>query len=494
MLLSALLKDLEYTGTCPQAEISDIIIDSRRVRPGCAFVCLRGSSVDSHQYAAQAAKDGAAVIFAEYPVEADAPVLLVPDTRRALALLSAAFFGHPARRLTTIGITGTKGKTTTSYMIRSILEAAGHKVGMIGTIGVVIGGDTIPINNTTPESYDVQRYLKQMADAGCDFCVMEVSSIGLKAHRVDGILFDAGLFTNFSPDHIGGSEHQDMEEYLYCKSLLFRQCRIGVINVDDQSHEGVLAGHTCTVETYGFSEKAGLRASNDHLVSQPGYLGAGFTMAGQLEGEVRVCIPGTFSVYNALAAAAVCRLFGAALPEIQKGLDTVKVKGRVEPVPVPGNYTLLIDYAHNAVSMENILGTLREYHPKRLVCLFGAGGNRPKIRRYEMGEVCGNMADLSVITADNSRFENVMDIIADIKTGMAKTDGRYVIIPDRRDAIRYCLENAREGDIIVLAGKGHEDYQEIEGVKHHFDEREVVAEILRTRETGPRIQPEEESL
>lgn len=494
MLLSALLTDLTYTGDYPSVEISDIIIDSRRVKPGCAFVCLRGSAVDSHQYAAQAAKDGAAVIFAEYPVEADAPVLLVPDTRRALALLSAAFFGHPARRLTTIGITGTKGKTTTSYMIRSILEAAGHKVGMIGTIGVVIDGKTIPINNTTPESYDVQRYLKEMADAGCDFCVMEVSSIGLKGHRVDGMTFDVGLFTNFSPDHIGGSEHRDMEEYLYCKSLLFRQCRTGVVNIDDENCEGVLAGHTCQVETYGFSERAQLRAADDHLISEPGYLGAGFTVSGALTGTLRVCIPGTFSVYNALAAAAVCRLFDITLSQIQQGLDTVKVKGRVEPVPVPGNYTLLIDYAHNAVSMENILGTLREYHPKRLICLFGAGGNRPKIRRYEMGEVCGHMADLSVITADNSRFENVMDIIADIKTGMAKTTGKYVVIPDRRDAIRYCIENAQDGDIIVLAGKGHEDYQEIAGVKRHFDEREVIAEILQTHGTLPPVQPEEESL
>ena len=493
MLLSALLRDLEYTGSCPDREITDLIIDSRRVGPGCAFICLRGASVDSHRFAAQAAQAGAAVIFAEYPVEADAPVLLVPDTRRALALLSAAFFGCPAKRLTTIGITGTKGKTTTTSMLRAILEAAGHKVGTIGTIGVVIGDTVTPLNNTTPESYDVHRYLKEMADAGCDFCVMEVSSIGLKAHRVEGITFDVGLFTNFSPDHIGGNEHKDMEEYLFCKSLLFRKCRIGVINADDAAAQGILQGHTCQVETYGFSEQAGLRASDDHLISRPDYLGAGFTLSGQLTGDVRVRIPGTFSVYNALSAIAVCRLFDIPMDVIQQGLDTVTVKGRVEPVPVPGSYTLLIDYAHNAVSMENILTTLRAYQPNRLICLFGAGGNRPKIRRYEMGEVCGNLADLSVITADNSRFEDVMDIIADIKTGMAKTNGHYVVIPDRRDAIRYCIEQAQERDIIVLAGKGHEDYQEICGVKHHFDEREVVAEILQTP-NQTKVQPEEESL
>ena len=318
-----------------------------------------------------------------------------------------------------------------------------------------------------------------MADEGCQCVVMEASSIGLKAYRTAGFMFDIGLFTNFSPDHIGGDEHASLEEYLACKSMLFRQCRLGIVNIDDQNWEGVVKDHTCELETYGFSPEAQLRAENEGLVSRPGYLGARFDLSGFLNFPVAVDIPGKFSAYNALAAIAVCRHFDVTQEQIQQGLSTVKVKGRVEPVPVPGEYTLLIDYAHNAVSMENILETLREYHPQRLVCLFGAGGNRAKSRRYEMGEVCGRLADLSVITADNSRFEDVMDIIADIKIGMAKTDGEYVVIPDRREAIRYCLQNAQRGDVIVLAGKGHEDYQEIRGVKYPFDERVVVAELLK---------------
>lgn len=479
MLLFDLLKEIDYTGTCPpDIEVTDIIIDSRKVTPGCVFVCLRGASIDSHQYAAQAAKAGAAAIIAEYPVEASAPVLLVSNTREALAFLSAAFFKHPAKQIRTIGITGTKGKTTTSFMIRSILEKAGYKVGIIGTIGVFIGDTFTAINNTTPESYDVQRFMRKMVDAGCDFCLMEVSSIGLKAHRVDGFLFDVGLFTNFSPDHIGGAEHKDMEEYLFCKSLLFQKCRIGAVNIDDENWEGILKNHTCDVSTYGMSETAQIRAQGEHLITRPGYLGVHFDLIGTHCYPIDVSIPGKFSVYNALAAISVCTLFSVTPKQIQDGLNTVHVKGRVEPVSVPGNFTLLIDYAHNAVSMENILSTLREYHPNRLICMFGAGGNRPKIRRYEMGETCGNLADLSIITEDNSRFEDVMDIIADIKTGIEKTNGKYLVIPDRREAIRWCLLHAQDGDVIVLAGKGHEDYQEIKGVKYPFDEREVIAALL----------------
>lgn len=475
-----LLVGLEYS--CPDnldVEITDIIYDSRKVKKGCAFVCLRGSSVDSHSFAQQAAADGAAVIIAEEPIETAAPVVLVKDTRYALAVLSAAYFGHPAKELKVVGLTGTKGKTTTSYMIRSILECAGCKTGLIGTIGAVIGEKVIATNNTTPESYEVQHFLRMMADEGCKCVVIEASSIGLKNHRTAGFTFDIGLFTNFSPDHIGGSEHKSMEEYMQCKSMLFRQCRTGVINIDDENWQGITKNHTCSLETYGFSKDAALRAQNDSLISRPGYVGVHFDLCGELNFGVDVDIPGKFSVYNALAAVAVCRHFDVSQQNIMDGLNTVKVKGRVEPVAVPGNYTLLIDYAHNAVSMENILGTLREYHPNRLVCLFGAGGNRARSRRYEMGEVSGNMADLSVITADNSRFEDIMDIIADIKIGMAKTKGEYIVIPDRKEAIKYCIENAQDGDIVVLAGKGHEDYQEIKGVKYPFDERVVIADILK---------------
>jgi len=480
MTIKELLKDIscQVTGDC-NAEVTGIVYDSRKVKPGSVFVCLVGSKTDSHAFAAQAVQSGAAAVVTQHEIETvSCTEIRVKDTREALALLSAAWFGHPAEKLKVIGVTGTKGKTTSTYMIHSILEAAGIPTGIIGTIGTVIGTQLIKTNNTTPESYDIQKFMRMMVDAGCRACVLEASSIGLRDHRVDGFTFDIGLFTNFSEDHIGGSEHKNMQEYLACKALLFKKCRLGVVNVDDGHWQGVTEGHICSLISYGFSMDAQLRAENDRLISRPGYLGVEFDLCGSMQGHVCVDISGKFNVYNALGATAVCRQLGASLADVQKGLDTVKVKGRVEPVNVPGNYTLLIDYAHNAVSMENILTTLREYNPHRLVCLFGAGGNRPKLRRYEMGEMSGKLADLSVITADNSRDENVMDILADIEVGLHKTDGKYVVIPDRREAIQFCMDNAQDGDVVVLAGKGHEDYQEIKGVKYPFDEREVIHKIL----------------
>lgn len=486
MQLTQLLAGVPYTlahGTL-HLEIGDLVYDSRKVTPGCVFVCLSGARVDGHSFAAQAAQNGAAAVVAQKEVDCPgATLVLTKDTRYALACMSAAWFGHPAQRLTTVGITGTKGKTTTACMIRAILQAAGIKTGMIGTLGAIWGENAEATNNTTPESYDVQRYLKKMADDGCRCVVMEASSLGLKWHRTAGFVFDYGLFTNFSPDHIGGDEHANLAEYLACKALLFKSCKLGIVNADDAHCQAVLQGHTCQVETFGFTTPAPLMGANEALVSRPGYLGARFDVHGALELAVEVAIPGMFSAYNALAAIAVCRHFAVTQQAIVQGLGHIRVKGRAEPVPVPGDFTLLIDYAHNAVSMENILSTLREYQPHRLICLFGAGGNRPRARRFEMGEICGKLADLSVITADNSRDEDVMDIIADIRVGIDKTGGQYVVEPDRREAIRYCIEHAQPGDIIVLAGKGHETYQEIKGVKHHFDEQEVVADILKSLNT-----------
>ncbi len=478
MKLSKLLSAVGVSSPAADIEISDIIYDSRKCVPGCAFVCLRGAAADGHKYAKMAEEKGAAVIFAEEAVDVNVPVFILENTRLGLAMLSAEFFGHPAEKIKTIGLTGTKGKTTTAFMIKSILEKAGHKVGVIGTIGVLIGDRLIQTDNTTPENYQIQKFLAEMVAEGCSHCIMEVSSIGLRDHRVAGFSFDVGAFTNFSEDHIGGVEHKDMEEYLYCKSLLFKICKVGVINIDDPNFEGVLKNHTCEVTTYGFDKTADIYGENNRLYSEPGFIGSKLQVRGALDFECEISTPGKFNAYNALAAMGCCRVLGIDEDAMKQGLRNVKVKGRVEPVKVPGNFTLLIDYAHNAVSMENILSTLREYEPKRLVCVFGAGGNRPKVRRYEMGEVCGNMADLSIITADNSRFEDVNDIIADIKVGMAKTEGKFIEIPDRKEAIRYSIEKAQDGDIVVLAGKGHEEYQEIKGVKYPFDERVIISEII----------------
>lgn len=481
MKLEKLLTRLNYTLVSGRTdiEISDVIYDSRKACKDCVFVCLKGANLDSHKFAQNAVDSGAVAVVVSEDIEIhNATVIKVNDTRKALAFMSAEYFGNPAEELTTIGITGTKGKTTTASMIHSILEKGGYKTGIIGTLGIIIGDELIKTANTTPESYEIQQAMRKMIDKGCKCVVMEASSLGLKWHRTDGFIFDYGVFTNFSHDHIGGDEHASMEEYLECKSMLFRQCTTGIINIDDENAENIIKNHTCSVETYGFSENAQLRASDDELISKPGYLGVRFNVSGKLNMTADVDIPGKFTVYNALSAIAVCMHFNLTKEQIFDGLNEVKVKGRVEPVKIPGNFTLLIDYAHNAVSMENILETLREYHPKRLVTLFGAGGNRPRDRRYEMGEISGKLSDLSVITEDNSRFENVMDIIEDIKVGINKTNGKYVVIPERTDAIRYCIENAQDGDIIVLAGKGHEDYQDKNGKKTHYDEREVIADII----------------
>ena len=482
MKLIDLLKNCEYTvdGGSLDVNIKDVIYDSRKVVPGCAFVAMKGYNVDGHKFIPDAIERGAkALIVEDSGISWEGvTVVRVKDARATLAKMSVEFFGRPAEQLTTVAVTGTKGKTTTVAMIRSILEGAGVKTGTIGTLGILIGDRIFKTNNTTPESYEIQQAMRRMIDEGCKAMVIEASSLGLKWHRTDGILFDYGIFTNFSSDHIGDSEHKDMDEYLACKSLLFKQCKTGIINIDDESAEAITAGHTCSIETYGYGENADLVAHGDELIAQPGFIGVHFNTTGVKELSVDVAIPGRFSVYNALAAIALCRHFDVTDEDILKGLRNVKVKGRVEVVPVPGNYTILIDYAHNAVSMENVLSTLREYQPARLITMFGAGGNRPKARRYEMGEVSGRLSDLSIITEDNSRFEEVMDIITDIKVGLDKTDGRYIIIPNRVEAIRFCIENAKDGDIIVLAGKGHEDYQEIRGVKYHMDEREIIADIL----------------
>ena len=371
MKLTKLLERLEYKVVQgnDDIEITELTNDSRRVCAGSVFVCISGAVVDGHEFVKEVSEKGAKAVIVEKEVEAPehVTVIKVEDTRYALALASAAYFGYPAEQLKVIGITGTKGKTTTTYMVKSILEGVGHKVGLIGTIEAIIGDEVIPAKNTTPESFTIHQYFRKMVDAGCDAVVMEVSSQGLMLHRTAGIPFEIGIFTNLGEDHIGPNEHKDFEDYKRCKGLLFKQCRIGIANVD----------------------------------------------------------------------------------------------------------------AHNAMSLESLLTTLKEYHPKRLVCLFGCGGNRAKARRYEMGEVSGKLADLTIITSDNPRFEEPQDIIDDIKIGIGKTDGKYVEICDRKEAIRYAVDHAEVGDVIVLAGKGHEDYQEIKGVKYDMDERILIAEVVK---------------
>lgn len=483
MRLSDLLERISYTLVQGSIDIpvGTLVYDSRKVEKDSVFVCISGSIRDAHDFIPDVISKGAAAVIVEKDVPAvdgNVTVVRVEDTRYALACMSAAYFGYPAEKLITVGITGTKGKTTTTYMMKSILEAAGMKVGLIGTIEIIIGEKHIHAVNTTPESYELQEYFAEMVKVGIRAVVMEVSSQGLMLHRVSGFTFDYGIFTNLEPDHIGEHEHKDFADYMHCKSLLFQQCRVGILNGDSEHLEGILKDHTCQVETYGLGEKVGLRATNLTLIHRPGVLGVIYHVSGLLDMDVTVNVPGKFSVYNSLCAIALCRHFEIPEEKIKETLLHVSVKGRIELVPVSGEYTLMIDYAHNAMALESLLTTLREYRPRRLVCLFGCGGNRAKARRYEMGEVSARLADLTVVTSDNPRFEEPMDIINDILTGVKKSSGDYVTIADRKEAIAYCIHNARPGDVIVLAGKGHEDYQEIRGEKHHMDERELIAEIL----------------
>ncbi len=317
-----------------------------------------------------------------------------------------------------------------------------------------------------------------MVEAGCDSVVMEVSSQGLMLHRTAGIRFEIGIFTNLGEDHIGPNEHKDFEDYKRCKGILFTQCRLGIANIDDRWYEDVFRYADCRTETFGFSEQADLRAVNVEHVARPGYLGMKYQTMGLMEMDVEIDIPGEFSVYNSLTAIAVCRHFDVPKENIKKALKAAKVKGRIEMIKVSDDFTMMIDYAHNAMSLESLLHTLRDYNPGRLVSVFGCGGNRSKTRRYEMGEVSGRLSDFTIITSDNPRFEEPQEIINDIITGIEKTDGKYIDICDRKEAIRYAIGHGQAGDVIVLAGKGHETYQEIKGVKYDMDDRVLIREVL----------------
>ena len=489
MLLKHLVKDISYTlvqGSL-NTEVSDIYYDSRKMTPGGLFVCIVGTQRDSHEFAADVVAKGAGTLVIQHDLPADVvaampqvTILKTGNTRYAMAMLAAAYFGHPAGEMTMIGVTGTKGKTTTTHMIKAVLEAAGHRVGMIGTNGVYYPNHHYDLNNTTPESYDLQRILRQLADAGCDSCVMEVSSQGLMMDRVAGVRYKIGVFTNLYPDHIGPGEHQSFEEYRSWKGQLFRRCEVGVVNADDENTVPLLEGHTCRVTTYGIdTPDADFRAGHEYkLLRTKTMLGVAFHVSGREEMDVQVNMPGLFSIYNALATIAVAKELGLPDEAIHQGLSTAVVKGRVELVPVSHRFTILLDYAHNEAATESLMETLRAYKPTRLVVVFGCGGNRSKLRRYGMGEVCAKLADFCILTEDNNRFEKVEDIIADIKVGMNKgnPDAKYVEIPDRLDALHYAIDHAQDGDMIAVIGKGHEAYRDREGVKTPFLERELIEE------------------
>ena len=462
-------------------EISSLSYDSRTLEPGALFVALPGAKTDGSRFIDQAMERGAAAVLCEHPPERPGPWLTTPDARLALALTSANWFGHPGKEMTLIAVTGTNGKTTTTCLIKEMLEQTlSVPVGLVGTNRNLVGQRELPAHRTTPESYELQRLLRTMADAGCACAVMEVSSHALIQHRTAGLTFDVGVFTNLTQDHL--DYHKTMEEYRRAKGLLFAQCRRSVVNLDDEAGRWY-AGHISgPVFTYSENRaQADLTARNIRLF--PGHVEFEAVTLGHIA-RVHLPIPGGFSIYNALAALSAGLCLELPLEQLAPALRSVHgVKGRVEVVPVPRAYTVLIDYAHSPNALENILLTARDFTAGRLICLFGCGGDRDKTKRPVMGAIARDLADLVVLTSDNPRTEEPEAIIRDIQAGMTEAGGAPVHIePDRRRAIAWALDQGRPGDVIVLAGKGHETYQEINGVQFPMDEREIVASWFRARD------------
>ena len=479
MKLRELLKDIPVLSATADLdlEIPNVSYDSRATKPGDLFVAMRGFAVDGHAFIGKAAAAGAAaVVCEEPPADGAIPYVQVENSRRSLAVIGANFFGHPAASMTMAAVTGTNGKTTTTYLLKAILEQeAGAKVGLIGTNQNMISAEVIPTERTTPESFEVQRLFAQMRDAGCTHVVMEVSSHALALDRVYGVHYDVGVFTNLTQDHL--DFHKTMEAYCDAKAILFRHCAVGVVNADDPWTGRLTAEATCRLNLYAEHAAADLRAGNILLAADHIAFDA-VTKDGRT--PIKVGIPGGFMVYNTLDVLGAALALGIPLEKSADALSRVPhVKGRVEVVPTPGkDYTILIDYAHSPDGLENVLTAVKGFAKGRTVALFGCGGDRDRTKRPKMGKIAADIADFVVVTSDNPRTEKPGDIIADILPGLEGSDTPHVVIEDRIEAIHWIMDHALPGDVIALCGKGHETYQEINHVKHHMDEREIVAEYL----------------
>ena len=482
MKLKELLEGIEVLDATAdmEMEIPHVSYDSRATQPGDLFVAMTGFAADGHAFIGKAMAAGAsAVLCQKQPEDPAVPYVRVADSRRALAEVGANFFGHPADSMTMVGVTGTNGKTTTTYLLKSILEqAAGAKVGLIGTNQNMIGEEIIPTERTTPESFELQRLFAQMRDAGCTHVVMEVSSHALALDRVYGVHYAVGIFTNLTQDHL--DFHKTMEAYCDAKAILFRNCDVGVCNADAPWTERLLKDATCRKFSYAEQAAADLRAENvcleaDHVAFD--------AVTKEKSVPIRVNIPGGFMVYNTLDVLGAALMLGIPLEKSADVLAQVPhVKGRVEVVPTPGkDYTVLIDYAHSPDGLENVLTSVKGFAKGRTIALFGCGGDRDKTKRPKMGKIAAEIADFVVVTTDNPRTEKPGDIIADILPGMQDSDTPHVVVEDRIEAIHWAMDHAEPGDVIVLCGKGHETYQEVNHVKHHMDEREIVADYLNAK-------------
>ena len=481
MKLGELLRNLDVldASAAMDMEIGGVSYDSRKTQPGDLFVAIRGFESDGHKFIPAAMSRGAAAVLCEEAPSDGTPYVRVADCRKGLAYVSREFFGDPAKEMTLIGITGTSGKTTSSYLIKHMLEMKlDAKVGLIGTNGNMIGSECLHSDHTTPESYELHKLFRRMADEGCTHVVMEVSSHALALERVAGIEYDVGVYTNLSQDHL--DLHGTMEEYAAAKRLLFRQCKLGCLNADDKWTDFMLNGATCKAMTFSAeSDSADLTAKDIRLSA------AGVRFAAVYKNELaltRLAIPGNFSVHNALGAIAVGLSLGISLADCCDAMASAKgVKGRVEVVPTDGDYSIIIDYSHKPGALETVLQTLRPVVKGRLVCLFGCGGDRDKVKRPIMGAIAADNSDFVIVTSDNPRTEEPEEIIREIVAGMKNKRTPKKVICDREEAIHWAIDNARPGDVILLAGKGHEDYQVVGHEKRHMDEREIVADWLEKR-------------
>ena len=479
MLLRELLKDipvLECTAD-PELEITAVCYDSRKAEPGCLFVAVSGFAADGNRFIPMAMEKGAAAVVTAKRPEGQIPYVLVESDRLTLALLGCNFYGNPAKGMTMIGITGTNGKTSSTLLLKQVLEKTlGAKVGLVGTMANMIGQEVIPTERTTPESLDLQALFARMRDAGCTHTVMEVSSHAVTLERIGGVWFDVAAFTNLTEDHL--DFHKTMDAYCDAKAELFHRCNRAVVNADDSYAQRILSAAACPVLTTSVATEQGLHAENVELHAE----GISFTAVYDGESaQVSLPIPGRFTVYNALTVLGIARQLGISLSECAAALKTAEgVKGRVEVVPTPGTpYSVLIDYAHTPDGLENVLRSVRDFCKGRLISVFGCGGDRDPMKRPIMGKIGVELSDIAIITSDNPRTEKPMAIIEDILKGVKQEYGEYIVMEDRRAAIRYAMDIAEKNDIIVLAGKGHETYQDIGGHKYHLDEREEVAVHLK---------------
>lgn len=485
MKLEQLIKDLSYnlvSGTLDK-EITNVSYDSRKATKDGLFVAIEGVKSDGHDYIDQVIEQGAAavVVTKDMLVKEGVTYIKVDNSRKALALISAEFFGHPSKDLTVIGLTGTKGKTTTSLMVKAILDVSHKKVGIIGTNGTFINGIHEPTSNTTPISYELQRIMRKMVDEGCRFCVMEVSSQALKQDRVTGIDFDYGIFTNISPDHIGENEHKDFNEYMSCKQMLFKMCKIGIFNRDDEHYEDFVKEADCEIHTFAVDHEADIVAKDIKLYREGKHMGFTFNSVGMVNDHFKVDIPGTVNVYNALVAIMIASMNGIDMEPVKRAFEKIQILGRGQIMDINDDYTVIIDYAHNGASFDSIISAVEAYAPKRIVCVYGCGGRRSHERRYECGHEAAKHHVVSILTMDNPRGEKVLDICNDIISVLEPEGGVYTVIEDRRDAIYYALDHAKKGDVILLLGKGHETYQIGEdNITRHFSETEILEEYKRT--------------